>query len=245
MEIAYGDRYVHTDWEEVFHTLQQVYETEEDEDNLETCRIFHEILNSRGLPVPHPLNWSFLLTAALLLMAHLDEDSPPPPPAPAPAPPKALVKTKKRTLDDLRALDMGVIDLTTFETGDEDASKAGPSEVPQKQQKMNVRLSSCFLNISALDDEDDDDDDNKEDSKDYSDEDTLITRPAEVLPGGRTLFTSRLDNICRQYSNGTNLAGRYLKRSPLSSPHPNTTYVPLCLQGWYHNRYAWMYFPVS
>jgi len=67
-------------------------------------------------------------------MAHLDEDSPPPPPPPAPAPasPKALVKTKKRTLDDLRALDMGVIDLTTFETDDEDTSKAGPSEVLQK-----------------------------------------------------------------------------------------------------------------
>ena len=132
MEIAYGDRYVHMDREEVFHTLQQVYETEEDKDNLETRQIFHEILNSRGLPVPRPLNRSFLLTTALLPMVHLDEDSPPPPPAPAPAPPKALAKTKKRTLDDLRALDMGVIDLTTFETGDEDTSKARPSEVPQK-----------------------------------------------------------------------------------------------------------------
>jgi len=89
-------------------------------------------------------------------MAHLDEDSPPPPPAPAPAPLKALAKTKKRTLDDLCALDMGVIDLTTFETGDEDASKAGPSEVPQKRQKTNVQLSSRFLDISVLDDDEDD-----------------------------------------------------------------------------------------
>jgi len=56
MEIAYGDWYVHTDWEEVFHTLQQVYETEEDEDNPETRQIFHEILNSQGLPVPRLLN---------------------------------------------------------------------------------------------------------------------------------------------------------------------------------------------
>jgi len=56
MEIAYGDQYVHMDWEEVFHMLQQVYETEEDEDNPEMCQIFHEILNSRGLPVPRPLN---------------------------------------------------------------------------------------------------------------------------------------------------------------------------------------------
>ena len=132
MEIAYGDRYVHTDWEEVFHRLQQVYKTEEDEDNLETHQIFHEILNSRGLPVPCPLNRSFLLTTTLLLMVHLDEDSPPPPLAPAPAPLKVLVKTKKRTLDDLCALDMGIIDLTTFKTGDEDASKARPSEVLQK-----------------------------------------------------------------------------------------------------------------
>ena len=126
MEIAYGDQYVHVDWEEVFDRLQRVYETEEDKDNLETCRIFHEILNSQELPIPRPFNRSFLLTAALLPMAHLDEASPPP------APPKVLAKTKKRTLDSLHALDLGVIDLTKFETGDEDTNKARPSEVLQK-----------------------------------------------------------------------------------------------------------------
>jgi len=228
MEIAYGDQYVHMDWEEVFHMLQQVYETEEDEDKPETRQIFHEILNSRGLPVPRPLNRSFLLTAALLPMVHLDEDSPPPPPAPAPAPPKALAKTKKRTLDDLHALDMGVIDLTTFETGDEDASKAGPSEVPQKRQKTNVRLSSHFLDISALDDDEDDNDNDEEDSKDYSDEDAPITSPAEVLPGGRTSFASHLDDICRQYSDGTNLAGSTSNNPPRPPPFP-IQHTSLCV----------------
>ncbi|KIM51110.1 hypothetical protein SCLCIDRAFT_33726 [Scleroderma citrinum Foug A] len=210
MEIAYGDQYVHVDWEEVFDRLQRVYETEEDEDNPETHQIFHEILNSRGLPVLHPFNRSFLLTATLLPMVHLDEASSPP------APPKALAKTKKRSLDSLCALDLAVIDLTKFETGDEDANKVGPSEVLQKQQKMNVtQLSSCFLDVSVLDDEEDN---NKGDNKNYSDEDMLKTSPAKVLPGGWTLFASCLDNICRLYSDSTNLARGTLNDPPIVPP---------------------------
>ncbi|KIM67506.1 hypothetical protein SCLCIDRAFT_21036 [Scleroderma citrinum Foug A] len=208
MQIAYGDRYIHVDWEDIFHHLQEVWETEEEEENPETRQIFQEILDSQGLSLPPPPIGHFLLTASLLPIAHYNRD------APLPASSKAPTKSQKKTPNNLRSLDMGVIDLTAFRADSEDDNvDARPSKPPKKRWKIDIsRLIDCFLDTSALDDEEE---------EDYSGDDTLMACPSEVLPGGLASFASRIDDICRLYSGRANrvrdTSHDPLRCSPLST----------------------------
>ncbi|KIM65443.1 hypothetical protein SCLCIDRAFT_22646 [Scleroderma citrinum Foug A] len=194
MQIAYGDRYIHADWEDIFHHLQEVWETEEEEENPETRQIFQEILDSQGLSLPPP--------------PHYNGD------APLPASLKAPTKSQKKTPNNLCSLDMGVIDLTVFRADSEDDNiDAGPSKPPKKQRKIDISRSiDHFLDTSALDDEEE---------EDYSGDDTLMARPSEVLPGGLASFASRVDDICHLYSGRANhvhdTSHDPLHRSPLST----------------------------
>ena len=54
MQIAYRDQYIHADLEDIFRCLQEVWKTEEEEENPETHQIFQKILDSQGLSLPHP-----------------------------------------------------------------------------------------------------------------------------------------------------------------------------------------------
>lgn len=78
MEIAYSNRFVHSEWVEIFNPLLEIWEEEEEEEGSETHRVFEEILKSQGLSLPPPLNRCYLLTSSLLPVAHYDEGAPPP-----------------------------------------------------------------------------------------------------------------------------------------------------------------------
>ncbi|KIM55528.1 hypothetical protein SCLCIDRAFT_30313 [Scleroderma citrinum Foug A] len=206
MEIAYGDRFVHSEWVEIFNPLLEIWEEEEEEE---------------GLSLPPPLNRHYLLTSSLLPVAHYDKGAPPPSHA------KVRAKRQKPKADDLRALDMGVIDLTTL--GEDDSAKVGPSKAVQKRRETVVpRSISCFLDVSTLDDEDDEDNDDEEDDKDCCD-DTPTAGPSQVLPSGWASFTSRVDDICRHYESGHTNIGCDSSNDPLCRPAVFTMYGSVSL----------------
>ena len=139
-------------------------------------------------------------------MAHYGKGAPPPGHV------KVQAKRQKPKANDLCALDMGVIDLMML--GKDDSAKVGPSKAAQKRWETVVpRSISCFLNVSALDDEDDEDDDDKEDNEDCGD-DTPTAGPSQVLPSGQASFTSHVDDICHHYESGRTNIGR----DPLNDP---------------------------
>ena len=213
MQIAYGDRYIHADWEDIFHRLQEVWEIEEEEENPETHQIFQEMLDSQGLSLPPPPVGRFLLTASLLPIAHYDGD------APLPASLKAPMKSQKKTPNNLHSLDMGVIDLTTFRADSEDDNiDAGPLKPPKKRRKIDIsHLIDRFLDTSVLDDEEE---------EDYSGDDTLMARTSEVLPGGLASFASHIDDICHLYSGRANCVCNTSHDPPRRSPLSTSQALP-------------------
>ena len=159
----------------------------------------------RTLPSTPPPIGCFLLTTSLLPIAHYDGD------APLPTSLKAPMKSQKKIPNNLRSLDMGIIDLTTFWADSEDDNvDAMPLKPPKKRWKIDISHSiDHFLDTSVLDDEEE---------EDYSGDDTLMAHPSEVLPGGLASFTSCIDDICHLYSGHANRVHDTLHDPPCHSP---------------------------
>ena len=91
--------------------------------------------------------------------------------------------------------------------------------MPHKRRKhIPCHLASCFLDLSAFD-EDKDEDEGKngdDDGEGADDGDLAISGPSEtqeVVRGGRAAFASHLDNICRQYEENADCDAPH--RSPI------------------------------
>ena len=140
MEIMFGERYVLDEWAHIVDPLNDIFEASEEIETVnlvpELVQVFDEALKCQGLSLPPPMERSFGhydgLIEAINNEAHWAS-------APQPKVPQKRRKMKSKH-DDLRALDFGVIDLTTLAQND-DSTSAGPSKVSHKREDI-IRLDS-------------------------------------------------------------------------------------------------------
>ena len=212
MEMVFGGRFVHSEWEDILESICEVWEQEEEDSTLHTHEIFEELLALCGLSLP-PVQkgCSYLLIQDLLPVAQDDdhltwslESS------------LTLKKSKKnpRQSPDLCRFDLGVIDLMCWKDNS-DTAEAGPSKILQKQKRSSQspqpgsRRTNPFLDIYAAQDKEDEEE---------SDTGAAAAGPSqalEVLPAGRVTLASRIDDICRHYEGG-HTGGTGLHASPRS-----------------------------
>ena len=80
---------------------------------------------------------------------------------------------------------------------------AKSSKAPHKRRKtVACHPASCFLDLSAFDEDKDKDKSGKDEDEGADDGDLAMSGPLETqeaVRGGRTAFASHLDNICCQY----------------------------------------------
>ena len=126
MEMVFGGRFVHSEWEDILESICEVWEQEEEDSTLHTREIFEELLALRGLSLPPVQKGrSYLLIQDLLPIAqdndHLTWSS---------ESSSTLKKSKKnpRQSPDLRRFDLGVIDLMCWKDNS-DTTEAGPSKI--------------------------------------------------------------------------------------------------------------------
>ena len=221
MEMVFGGRFVHSEWEDILESICEVWEQEEEDSTLHTREIFEELLALRGLSLPPVQKGrSYLLIQDLLPVAQDDdhltwssESS------------SMLKKSKKNPHQspDLRRFDLGVIDLTCWKDNS-DTAEAGPSKILQKRKRSSQspqpgsRRTNPFLDIYAAQDEED------EEESDTGAAAAGPSQASEVLPTGRITLASRIDDICCCYEGGhTKGAGLH------ASPHSLWLHSPTLL----------------
>ena len=135
MEIMFSKHYVLDEWAHIVDPLNEIFEASEEIETvnlvLELVQVFDEALKCQGLSLPPPMERSFGyydgLIEAINNEAHWAS-------APQPKVPQKRRKMKSKD-DDLRALDFGIIDLTTLAQND-DSTSAGPSKVSHKHEDI-------------------------------------------------------------------------------------------------------------
>jgi len=138
MDTMFGDRFVLDEWADIFDPMNTVWEASEEESDFipKVLEIFEEAVERRGLSLPRPHMRKYIHYFELIEAVQNEERW-------ISAPLKVSQKRRKPKSNDndLRAFDFGVIDLTTL-TQDNDSTRAGPSEVPQKREADIIRLDS-------------------------------------------------------------------------------------------------------